>query len=328
MRICLILVAIAGMFISGCAAPKIKLFPDETEPLREFVLQGEKKDKILMIPIKGIISDEPRRRLLFPKPSMVQEVVSQLRLAEKDKNVRAVLFKIDSPGGSTTASDILYHEIMRFKEKTGVKIVVAMMNLATSGAYFISLPADHIVAHPTTVTGSIGVIFLYPRITGLMNKIGLEVEVNKSGKNKDMASPFREPTEEERRIFQNITEELGVVFLNRVVTHRKLSKENANTIATGRVYLAKEALRLGLVDEIGYLNDAIKKAKMLANLHEDARVVVYRRTEYPDDNLYNTNISSYDVQRVSLFDLNFASPFQAMRTGFYYLWMPSGSRMD
>ena len=311
------------LIMGGCAAPKFSLFPDETEPLREFTLEGKEKGKVLVIPVEGVISDAPERSFLRPRPSMVQEIVSQLRLAEQDKEVRAVLLKIDSPGGSTTASDILYHEIMEFKKRTQAKVVVSMMNLATSGGYYISLPADHILAHPTTVTGSIGVILLYPRVTGLMKKIGLDVEINKSGKNKDMASPFREATEEERRIFQGITDDLGNQFLDLVMKHRNLDTEAAESVATARVYLSKEALDLGLVDEIGYLSDAINKSKTLANLPADAKVIIYRRTEYPDDNVYNTKTSSPGIQRVSLIDLNLPETFSDMQTGFYYLWMPS-----
>ncbi len=188
------MLSIAAFIISGCA-PQFKLFSDETAPLREFTLQGKKTEKILLIPIQGLISDQPRKEFLRPKPSMVQEIVSQLKRAEKDKNIKAVILKIDSPGGTTTASDILYHEILAYKQRAKVKIIVSMMDVATSGAYYISLPADHIIAHPTTITGSIGVIFLYLRINGLMEKIGLAVEVSKSGKNKDMASPFRAPTQ-------------------------------------------------------------------------------------------------------------------------------------
>jgi protease-4 len=311
------------LIMGGCAAPKLSLFPDETEPLREFTLEGKGKGKVLVIPVEGVISDVPERGFLRPRPSMVQEIVSQLRMAEQDKEVRAVLLKIDSPGGSTTASDILYHEIMEFKKRTQAKVVVSMMNLATSGGYYISLPADCILAHPTTVTGSIGVILLYPRVTGLMKKIGIDVEVNKSGDKKDMASPFREATEEERRIFQGITDDLGNQFLDLVTKHRNLDTEAVESVSTARVYLSKEALDLGLVDEIGYLSDAINTSKRLADLSADAKVIVYRRTEYPDDNVYNTKTSSPGIQRFSLIDLNLPEAFSNMQTGFYYLWMPA-----
>jgi len=321
-----IILAVTAFLVNGCAAPRIRLFPDATVPLQEFTLQGMEKGKVLVIPIRGIISDAPRKGFPRDWPSMVQEVVSQLRLAEKDEEVRAVLLKIDSPGGSSTASDYLYHEIMAFKKQTGAKVVVAMMDVAASGGYYVSLPADFILAHPTTLTGSIGVIFMQPKVTGLMGKIGLNMEVNKFGKNKDMGSPFRQTTEEEQRILQGLTNELGERFVSLVAKHREIDQTALADISTARVYLAREAMQLGLVDKIGYLSDALSQAKKLAGLPEDSKVVVYRRTEYPDDNLYYTSTTQYDGSRLALIDLGLPESMTSLRTGFYYLWSPAAGR--
>ena len=312
------LIAIVLLMI-GCTAPRIRLYPSQADPLKEFTLEGKAKQKVLVIPVRGIISNVPREGFIRTRPSRVQEVVSQLRLAEKDDNIKAVILKVDSPGGSVTASDILYNEIAVFKERTGAKVVVAMMGLTASGGYYISLPADYIVAHPTTITGSIGVIFRRPRITGLMNKVGIDVEVNKSGKNKDIGSPFRAATAEEEKIFQDLTDRLAIRFIDLVAKHRKLEPEIISEISTARVYLANEALELGLVDEIGYLEKAVLEAKKLARLPEDAKVVVYRRTEYPDDNLYNT-ATRYDEGHESFISLDLPGSLNHLTAGFYYLW--------
>ncbi|MFC1857074.1 signal peptide peptidase SppA [Thermodesulfobacteriota bacterium] len=308
------------ILVSGCVAPKINLFPDPADPLKEFTLQGTQKGKVLVIPVRGIIADNSKEGVFRFRPSMVQEVVSQLRLAEGDAEIKAVLLKIDSPGGSTTASDILYHEISNFKERTGVKVVVALMNLATSGGYYISLPADFIMAHPTTITGSIGVIFLRPNVTGLMGKIGVDVEVNKSGENKDMGSPFRQSTQAEKEILENLTAELGKRFLSLVAAHRNPDPSTMKKISSARLYLAGEALQVGLVDNIGYLSDALLQAKKLAGLPEDAKVVVYRRTAYPNDNLYNPTNMQNELSVGSL-GLPDVQPF--LLGGFYYLWLPA-----
>ena len=310
---------VIGFLTISCTAPKIRLFPSQADPLQEFTLEGEAQHKILVIPVRGIISNATREGFIRTRPSMVQEVVSQLRLAEKDKNIKAVIFKIDSPGGSVTASDILYNEITSFKERTGAKVVVAMMGLTASGGYYISLPADYILAHPTTITGSIGVIFTRPRVTSLMQKVGIDVNVNKSGKNKDIGSPFRVATPEEEKIFQSLTDRLAVRFVDLVVRHRKLQPEIIAEISSARVYLANEALELGLVDEIGYLDKAVGQAKKLAGLPEDAKVVVYRRNEYPDDNLYNT-ATRYNEGHGSLISLDLPGSLNHITTGFYYLW--------
>ena len=156
-----------------------------------------------------------------------------------------------------------------------------MMDIATSGAYYVSLPADMITAHPTTVTGSVGVLFLQPKITGLMEKIGLSVDVKKFGKNKDMGTPFRESSEEEQRLLQKLVDDMGERFIRLVQKHRKPDQHALAEISTARIFLADEALKLGLVDKVCYLSDAMRESKQLAGLPADARVVVYQTDGVP-----------------------------------------------
>jgi len=308
------------ILITGCQTPRIRLFPSQADPLQEYILEGKGDGKILVVQIRGVISNSAQEGFVRTRPSVVQEVVSQLRLAEKDKNVKAVILKIDSPGGTVTASDILYNEIAAFKKRTKIKVVVAMMGVVASGGYYIALPADYIQAHPTTVTGSIGVIFVRPKLAGLMQKIGVTVEVNKSGADKDMGSPFRQTSAEEEKIFQDFTDRLGVRFVELVARHRKLQPEVVDQISSARIYLADEALELGLVDAVGYLEDAVNQAKKLAGLAEDAKVVVYRRTEYPDDNIYNTSTRYGGDGKLSLISMELPGSLNHIQTGFYYLW--------
>jgi protease IV len=325
-RICLVALLTSGFFVcSGCIKPKITLFPDGTEPLKEFTLQGTADEKILIVPVNGFISDSHKETPLYRKSSMVQEIVSQLKRAEKDKKIKAVILKIDSPGGTVTASDMLYHEITKYKERSGAKVLVVMMGVAASGGYYIALPADFIFAHPTSITGSIGVLFLRTNVTGLIGKIGLEIGIDKSGRNKDMGSPFRKPTQEEHEIVQNLIDDLAGRFLTLVASHRKLSDEAKTDVASARIYAADDALRLGLVDQIGYLDDAIKKTTTIAGLPEDAKVVVYRRVEYPDDNVYNTFSSKPPAPEISLIDPGLVDSLLPLRSGFYYLWLPHQS---
>jgi protease-4 len=251
--------------------------------------------------------------------------VSQLRKAEKSKEIKAVILKIDSPGGSVTASDMLYHEIVKFKERSGAKIIAVFMGVAASGGYYIALPADFILAHPTSISGSIGVVFLRPNVSRLMGRIGLEIDVDKSGKNKDMGSPFRKATGEEQEIVQNLIDDLARRFLDLVVVHRKLTEDARADISSARIYIAGDALRLGLVDQIGYLDDAILKAAGLAGMEEDTKVVVYRRTEFHDDNLYNTSSGKLGAPEINLINLGLSDSIPPLRSGFYYLWQPGQS---
>jgi len=315
-------VSVVLIFLVSCQAPRIRLFPSAADPLREFTLEGVAKGKVLVIHVRGTISDAPRRQFLTTRPSMVQEVVAQLRKAEKDSEIKAVLLKINSPGGSATASDILYSEIVAFKQKTRAKVVVAMMDVAASGGYYISLPADYILAHPTSITGSVGVLFLRPDVAGLMAKIGVGVEVSKTGKNKDMGSPFRQATDEEKRIIQNMIDQLGERFLELIAEHRRINPQSLKEIATARIFLADDALKLGMIDRVGYISEAIRVAKKLAELPENAKVIVYRRTEFPDDNLYNTSTSQYEGRGPSIVSLDLPASLTSYQAGFYYLWQP------
>jgi protease-4 len=310
-----------GVVTVGCA-PKIRLFTDGTVPYSEFTLEGTGDDKILMVPIEGKISTAPSRGLLRDRPGLVQNVMAQLRKAETDKQIKALILKIDSPGGSVTASDILYHEIKAYQTRSGVKVIALFMGLAASGGYYVALPADRIVAHPTSLTGSIGVIFIRPQIEGLMDKIGVAVVVNKSGVNKDMGSPFRARTAEEDALIQDLTDQLAQRFIKLVVNHRQITPAVQQEIRTARVFLADRALELGLVDEIGYTSDALAAARLAAGLGDDARVVVYRRNEYPDDTVYNSAALG-EPSRRTLLDLGLPTGMLETRTGFYYLWAPA-----
>lgn len=313
----ILLPALAAM-IAGCGGPLIRVFPGGEAALREFTLEGEGRQKILVINVAGRLTDSPNRGLIRTRPGAVQRIVAQLEKAKKDDDIRAVLLKIDSPGGTVTASDLLYHEIMTYKKETGNPVAAVFMNLAASGGYYIALAADRIMAHPTSITGSVGVIFLRPGVSGLMEKVGLAVRVNKSGTNKDMLSPFREPTPEENRILQDLVNRLAQRFYTLVKKHRNPSPEQLDDIASARIYLAPEALTLGLIDEIGYLSDAVDRTRSLAGLADDARVIVYRRTEYADDTLYNSRTDGPAPHPLSGL---VPGPLRlSADTGFYYLW--------
>lgn len=313
-------ILLCATLVTGCAAPSIKLISDAADPLREFTLEGTASQKILIVPIRGVISDNPRKGFIRVMPSTVQKVVAHLRKAKQDPNIKAVLLKINSPGGSATASDILYREIKAYKESSGVKVVAAMMGLATSGGYYVALPADKIVAHPTTVTGSVGAVFLRPELSGLMEKIGVDVTVHKSGRNKDMGSPFRTPSPEEERILQSVIDQLGQRFTGLLTENRHLTPTALKDVATARIYIAEDARKVGLVDEVGYIDDALQQARLLAGLPDDAKIVIYRRTDFPDDNIYNPLSTGSEGNPPVLVDLGLLEWVPPQTAGFYYLW--------
>jgi len=313
----------SALTLTACA-PKVNFFgAAQTEPLKEMAVAGEdaSQGKVTLIYLSGLLQAQPKAGTFSDKPSQVQELVSALELAEWDDGVKSVVIAIDSPGGTITASDIIYHEILRFKERTGKKVVVSMIDVAASGGYYSALPADWIMAHPTTITGSVGVIFMRPKVTGLLDKIGVDVEVSKSGQDKDMGSPYRPTTPEEAALFQSLIDGYAARFYMLVDKHRSLTPDNMKLVKTARVFTADEALKIGLIDQIGYLDDTFAKARKLAGLPEDAVVVTYRRNIYPNDNPYNTQTRT-DASGLSLLGAD-AGLLLPPKAGFYYAW-PQG----
>ena len=198
---------------------------------------------------------------LFPfqqEASIVSRVREELKKAVQDKRVKGLIMRVNSPGGTVTSSDIIYREINRFKAERKIPVIACVMELAASGGYYVSLAADTIVVHPTSVIGSIGVIALKFNAKGLMEKIGVEDETIKAGDKKDLWSPFRPNTKEEREILQNMLDNFHERFMKIVTEGRKeLSLEQVRVLADGRVFTAEQAVREKLIDEIGYLDDAI-----------------------------------------------------------------------
>lgn len=320
-----IALAIFTLASTTACSPKISLFPDGAEPLVEQVLQGAATEKVLLIDASGTVSDQPKSGMLGSRPSMVQEIISRLNLAEDDDDVRAVILKINSPGGGVTASDILHHELAEFRARSQKPLVALLMDVAASGGYYIALPADSIVSHPTSVTGSVGAVFFMPRVTGFMDLLGVNVDVAKSGRNKDMGSPFRQATDEERELAQTLINDMGERFQRLVREARHLDDQTMQTVATARVFTAQQALELGLVDRIGYLQDALAQARELAKLPDDARLVVYRSATYANDTAYNASAMA-GTERPALVDSGFlGSALQQSfprQAGVYYLWLP------
>src|SRR5207249_6397892 len=179
-----------------------------------------------------------------------------------------------------TAADIIFKELEMFKHAARIPVIAVMMDVAASGGYYVALAADTIIAHPTTVTGSIGVIMVTLNAEGLMQKLGLATATFKSGERKDMGSPFRTLTDKERKIFQAVIDGLQGQFVSRLVESRKLPLETAKRVADGRIYTAQQALELKLIDRIGYMDDVLQLTRGAIGVDE-AKVIVYHRpSEY------------------------------------------------
>lgn len=310
------------IFVIGCAIVNVPFFPSVQE-LQECVVDGEGNSKILLIDISGLISEKERNTSggLREGTSIVTEVKEALIKAESDDAICGLILRINSPGGTVTASDIIHHELKLFKEKTGVRITACLMDVGASGGYYVATAADEIIAHPTTITGSIGVITLRFNVEGLLSRIGIKEETVKSGDKKDIWSPFRPSTPEERKIIQTIIDSLHQRFISAVSDGRKsLSREDIEKLADGRIYTADQALEAGLIDRVGYLDDAVKRIKQFAGV-EKASVITYYRPGTYKGSIYSA-LPKAPANIINLVAINGEGLITPPGVHFMYLWLP------
>ncbi len=321
-RSCVRLAVVLGLALGGCSVISVDLTP-RLRPLHEQTVEGHGEAKILIMDLGGVLSDEAVTPVLTigTRPERVPTLVrvrEEIKKATEDTNVRAVVLRINSPGGTVTASDIIFRELDAFRRTAKIPIVAVMMDVAASGGYYVALAADTIVAHPTTVTGSIGTIMIGVNAQGLMQKLGLSATTIKSGEHKDMGSPFRTLTPEERAIFQSVIDEMHGQFVTKVAERRHLPIDTVRALATGQVYTAQQALASGLIDQIGYMPEAIETAKQAAGVTE-ARVIVYHRPREYRATYYARSDAPTAGFEATLSEL---AALAGSGPRFFYLWWP------
>ena len=267
----------ALLVCQGCAFISVDLANImQMQPFEERVLRSGTKDKILVVEILGMIRTTTKRDTFMPKQGTLERLDSVLEKAEKDSNIKGILLKVDSPGGGYTASDLTFNRITEFKESQNIPVVACITDQGTSGAYMISLSADHIVALPSSVVGNVGVILPSISLAGLMDKLGIDNQTITSGKLKDSGNPLREMTDEDKEILEGIVMEFHHNFIQRVKQHRPVTDEDLEVIGDGRVMTATVGKKYHLIDKVGYFEDAVSKMEELAGT-EKPTVVVYRR---------------------------------------------------
>ncbi len=221
-------------------------------------------DKIAIVEIRGVIAQS-------------SGIIDEIHQYLEDDGVKAIILRIDSPGGGVGPSQEIHREVLKVKEKK--KIVTSMGSVAASGGYYIACASDLIVANPGTITGSIGVLMEFTNIEELFKKIGIKGVVLKSGELKDMGSPFREMTPDEKRILQEVIDNVHQQFIKAVAEGRKLDRSKVTQIADGRILTGEQAKQLGLVDRIGNLDDAIDATAKLVGI-EGKPDIVYPRKKF------------------------------------------------
>jgi protease-4 len=215
-------------------------------------------DKVAVLPVTGLIADS-------------ENTIEQLKKFAKDDSVKAIVVRINSPGGGVGPSQEIYEEVKKLKKK---KVVVASMGaLAASGGYYIACATQKIYANPGTITGSVGVLMQFVNVKDLIEKIGLKGMVVKSGAFKDIGSPVREMKAEERELLQGVIDNVHSQFVAAVAEGRNMDREAVARIADGRIFSGEQAKALGLVDALGNLEDAVADAGKLAKIEGEPRVV-------------------------------------------------------
>lgn len=225
-------------------------------------LSGE--DRIALIRVEGVILD-------------AQQTVGDLKKFGDSPSVKAIVLRIDSPGGGVVPSQEIHDAVMRVRNKQNKAVVASMGTVAASGGYYIAAATDRIIANPGTLTGSIGVIMELANLEGLLKKIGVENVVVKSGRHKDIGSPFRKMSDEDRRILQSVMDDVHTQFIEAVAEGRSLDVSDVQPLADGRIFTGRQAKDIKLVDELGDLDDAIRLAADLAGIEGEPKVVEPRK---------------------------------------------------
>jgi protease-4 len=210
-----------------------------------------------------------------------EKIVSELRKLEKTDFIKAIILRVNSPGGTIGASQEIYLELKKFKEKTGKKLICSIENIGASGAYYVSLACDKVIALPGSIVGSIGVISFFFTVEDLLKYLKVKPYIVKSGKFKDTGSPFRQPNEQDLKYLEDIVMKLFDEFKKDVVQVRPALKDKIDEIADGRVFTGKEAFELGLIDYIGTFSDAVTIAKELAGIKEEPKIIFPEKRKIP-----------------------------------------------
>jgi len=274
--IAVLLVALILGFL-GCVGSSLGLWSEEEVfPKKEWsekIVAGRGEDKFVLIRIEGEISENKNSNRLTSN-SMVDDIVSELEQAKNDEKVKAIILKINSPGGTVTGSDILFEKIKSVR-KGGKPVIALFSDTAASGAYYLASAADKIVSNPASITGSIGVIIQFPDFSGILSNYKIKFNTIKSGRLKDIGDTSKRMTAEERKILQTLVDNSYELFLERVSQGRGIAVDRLRQIADGRPLDGRQAYKLKLVDELGNLPKAIEISKELAQVSE-ATLVEYQ----------------------------------------------------
>jgi protease IV len=323
MRVTLIAL-LATALLGGCSMPSLLIKPvANTGELEEVEVEpgrGWSPGTIAVIEVEGMLINARSDGLLGPGENKLSLFTQQLDRAARDADVKAVVLRINSPGGTVTCSDTMYEMIRRFRSQTRKPVVADTQEVAASGGYYVACACDKIVAHPTSVIGSIGVLFQTFEVSGAMSKLGISETAIKSAPMKDMGSPFKPLDPDAKKIMQGMVDEYYARFVNVVRENRKITDpDTIKLVADGRVFSGEQAMKHGLVDRTGLLPDALSLAREMSN-SPDARAVMYKRPYGYSGSIYASSPTS--PPRDNVLRLELPETALTLPRGFYYLWQP------
>ena len=315
---------LAGSALAGCGQRSAWIIrpvsPDEK--LKESVVSRDPglfvAAKIAIIDVDGLLLNNRQQSIFSAGENPVSLFVEKLDKAQRDPNVRAIIVRINSPGGGVTACDIMHERLRRFREaRSDVKVFAVIEDVGASGAYYVACGAERILAHPTSVVGSIGVIVQTVSFAGTMAKLGIDAHAITSGKHKDLASPLKPLDKEDQAILQEMVDRYYERFLKVVGAGRKaLPAAKVKALADGRVFAGQQAKELGLVDGLMHMTEAIELAKRQCGV-DRAKVVMYNRPWGYRANVYSAMPA---VPQINLLNISVGDILDMTRPRFMYLW--------
>ena len=325
-----------SVVLGGCGGRTIRidLVPVEDRLQPQVIEEADAglftTDKIAMVNVSGLIANSKKGGLLAGGENPVSDFRETLDAIARDDSVKAMLLRINSPGGTVTASSMMYHDLLEFKAKTHKPVVVCMMDVCASGGYYLSCAGDYRIAYPTTITGSIGVIMETLNLNGTLHKLGIATESVKSGPNKDMGSPFKPPedpehplTENDRQLLQAIVNQFYAGFKEVVkASPNKIKDADWPMLTDGRVVSGTDAEKYGLIDQVGTLDVAILKAKEMAHIQK-AKIIAYTRSDDTRGSIYAENPGHGNTQpQMNMVNINLDMGDLIPRgeSQFLYLW--------
>ncbi len=318
------LTVLVGLALAGCGQRGGWLIKPVSldDDLTESVLSRDRgwfvSDKIVVIDVDGLLLNSRQQGFFSTGENPVSLFVEKLDKAQADSKVKALIIRINSPGGGVTASDIMHDRLLRFrKARSDVRVFAVIEDVGASGAYYIACGAERILAHPTSVVGSIGVIVQTVSFAGTMAKLGITAHAITSGKHKDLASPLKPLDKEDQAILQDMVDRYYKRFLAVVAAGRKgLPADKVKALADGRVFAGEKAKELGLVDGIKHMTEAIEMAKLECGANR-VKVIMYHR---PWGHRANVYAALPAAPQINLVNISVGDFLDMTRPRFMYLW--------